>query len=179
MRVYVNSNNITHDDDVKVAGVIGKWIVTTRNRISYSRLFWCPTVWWFQIFPGKVPFSNCSFHFSTCWGITETKINYWQEPLIHSQITPCWVLDNLLLAHYHISLNVTCILVYMPSPTQNYWFKITGVKTHPADGAETLVNSLVPVTGRHILVLGWKGLVAPVEVCRKEVTKGFKVEKRV
>lgn len=39
MCVSVNSNNITHDDDVKVAGVIGKWIVTTRNRISYSRLF--------------------------------------------------------------------------------------------------------------------------------------------
>lgn len=36
--------------------------------------------------------------------------------------------------------------------------------TYPAHGAETLVNPLVPVTGSHILISGWQGLVAPVEV---------------
>lgn len=38
--------------------------------------------------------------------------------------------------------------------------------THPAQGAETLVNPLIPITGRHILVFGRKGPVTPVEVCR-------------
>lgn len=39
--------------------------------------------------------------------------------------------------------------------------------THPADGAEALVDPLVPNAGRCVLVFGRQSFVTSVEICRE------------
>lgn len=51
-----------------------------------------------------------------------------------------------------------------PSETVRFVSRVT----YPADWAETLVDSAVPVTGSRVLVFGWQNFVTSVEVCNKK-----------
>lgn len=90
-----------------------------------------------QILPGKFPASSCSSHFWTCSGEKEKE-----------------------------TFRRTTLGNNTRHGTSPWRECVCGV-TYPADGAQALVDPLVPVAGSGVLVSGSQSFVTSVEICRK------------